>query len=109
MVEEMNQENALAEIPALVAHRIRDDEAIVNVTWQGQNGDMPDPVERDASDEDIKRMVAEAIAGGVPGIRADRNVDLTDFVVDRIPPTEDYGYNRMFVRPKTPLGADECL
>lgn len=47
-------------------------EARVNVTWNGQNGDLPDTVARDANDEDVKRWITEATrGGGIPGILAD--------------------------------------
>ena len=83
----------------------RRDEARVNITWQGQNGDMVDPVPVDATDREIKAWVAEAIASGsVVGLRADRRVNLRDFVVDRFPSTRNNPIHRIFVRPKTPFG-----
>ena len=79
--------------------------ARVNVTYKGSNGDLPDPVVFDAADGDVKAWVTEAVANGsVPGIPADAGADFTDFVVDRFGPTEEYDYNRIFVRPKTPFG-----
>ncbi len=81
-------------------------EARVNVTWAGQNGDLPDPVSVDATDADIKSWVTEAVrAGGIPGIRGDANADFRDFVVDKFAPTVENPVTRMFVRPKTPFGA----
>jgi hypothetical protein len=89
---------------AIVVRGIRDDEARVNVTWGGQNGDLPDPVHVDSADGDVKQMLAEASrGGGIPGIAADRNVDLGDFVVDRFAAKDDLP-NRISVRPKTPFG-----
>lgn len=80
-------------------------EARVNVTWSGQNGDLPDTVNRDALDADVKRWVTEAVrTGGVPGIAADPNADFSDFVIDRFEPNETRPYNAIFVRPKTPFG-----
>jgi hypothetical protein len=80
-------------------------EARVNVTWRGQNGDLPDPVRRDASDGDVLGWVTEAVrAGGVPGIAADPGAVFRDSVVDRFPPTQDRPYDLIQVRPKTPFG-----
>lgn len=84
---------------------VREDEARVNVTWQGQNGDLPDPVNRDATDGDVKQWITEAVQNGsVPGIGADLNADFTDFVVDRFPASEARPYNLIQMRPKTPFG-----
>ncbi len=80
-------------------------EARVNVTWRGQNGDLLDPVPYDASAENIRRWVAEAIGtGSVQGVQANGHVNLRDFVVDRFPPTAQIPYARIFIRPKTPFG-----
>jgi hypothetical protein len=80
-------------------------EALVNVTWAGRNGDLPDPVAFDATDSQVKAWVEEAVGGGgVAGIPADTAIDLSDFVVDRFQATEATPYNRLFVRPKTPFG-----
>lgn len=81
--------------------------AIVNVTWDGQNGDLPDMVLYDATDAEILRWAEEAVQNGdVPGITAAPVADLKDFVVDRIPakPPEK-PENRLMVRPKAPFGA----
>jgi len=84
---------------------IRDDEARVNVTWKQQNGELPDPVFRDAAEGDVKGWVTEAVRnGGVPGIPADPDADFRDFVVDRFPPNEARPYNLIQVRPKTAFG-----
>ncbi len=80
-------------------------EARVNVTWRGQNGDLRDAVAYDSGDGDIKAWVAEAIGtGAVEGVRAERRVDLRDFVVDRFPASAQIPFNRIFLRPKTPFG-----
>lgn len=80
-------------------------EATVNITWAGQNGDLPDPIHFDSSDTDIRTWVTEAVrAGSVPGIQADPNADFTDFVVDRFLATDDVPLNRCVIRPKTPFG-----
>lgn len=88
-----------------MANVIRPNEARVNVTWQGENGDMPDPVSYDATDGDVKQFVTEAVrTGGIPGVRTDMNADFTNFIVERFPSTEDVPFNRLVVRPKTPFG-----
>ena len=78
--------------------------AKLNITWAGSNGDLPDPVPYDASDDDIKQMAAEAVMSGVPGIEQSDSVDFTDFVVDRFPASDEIDYARIFIRPKTPFG-----
>lgn len=85
---------------------LRDDEARVNITYAGQNGDLPQPVFFESADGDVKAWVTEAVRnGGVPGIRRDETARFDDFVVDRFPPTEQYPHNRIQVRPKTAFGA----
>lgn len=80
-------------------------EARLNVTWNGKNGDLPDPVPYDAGDGDIKAWAAEAIRNGdIPGIDVDPNVNFGDFIVDRFGAHEDLP-NRLFLRPKTPFGS----
>jgi hypothetical protein len=80
--------------------------ARLNITWDGQNGELPDAVPYDATDGDLKQMATEAVANGdVPGIRAAANVDLTDFVLDRYNATDEIPYARVFIRPKVPFGA----
>ena len=80
-------------------------EARVNITYAGENGDLPDPVSFDAGDSDVKTWVAEAVESGtVPGIPA-QTVDLSDFVVDRFAANEGREFNYIVVRPKTPFGA----
>jgi len=83
---------------------MNDNQARVNVTFGGENGDLPDPVFFDASDADIKTWVTEAVVNGsIPGIPAARDADFTDFVVDRFAANAEQP-NRIFVRPKTPFG-----
>ncbi len=78
--------------------------AFVNITWNGQNGDLPDEVAFDATKEQILGWVTEAVRGGdVPGIAADPDASFADFVVDRFPAAGDKP-ERLFVRPKTPFG-----
>ena len=84
---------------------IDDKEARVNITWQGQNGDMPQPVYFDSLDGDVLRWVTEAVQhGGVPGIAADVRADFGAFVVDRFRANDTRPYNLIQVRPKTPFG-----
>lgn len=84
---------------------LKENEARVNVTYNGQNGDLPDPVLVQATDGDIKAWVTEAIrTGGIPGIAAVPNADFTDFVVDRHGPNDVRSWSAYFVRPKTPFG-----
>lgn len=81
-------------------------EARVNITWAGQNGDLAQPISVDATDSDIKSIVQEAVRNGtVPGISRDSGADFNDFVVDRFGPTEQVPFNRVMLRPKTPFGA----
>jgi hypothetical protein len=84
---------------------IAENEARVNVTFGGQNGDLPDPVNYTASDTEIKGWVAEAVrTGSIPSIPAAPAADFSDFVVDRFEATEARPYRAIFVRPKTPFG-----
>lgn len=79
--------------------------ARLNVTWSGNNGDLPDPVPYDATDAELHTIAAESVESGyIPGIPADPNADLSDFVVDRFPPSDEVPYARIFLRPKTPFG-----
>lgn len=81
-----------------------DPNARLNVTINGQNGDYPDPVSYDATDGDVRQIATEAIRTGyIPGIDADANADLADFVIDRFPATDELP-SRLMVRPKTPFG-----
>lgn len=84
---------------------IQDFEARVNITYAGQNGDLPDAVSNDATDGDVRQWVTEAVRGGdVPGIPADADAAFGDFVVDRFAANEDRPYNLIQVRPKTAYG-----
>ena len=85
---------------------VRNWEARVNITYAGQNGDLPDTVSYDATDADVRQWVTEALhTGGVPGIPAVRHVDLRNFVIDRYRATDARPYNLIQVRPKTPFGS----
>ncbi len=89
----------------MVDNIIQVNEARVNITWAGQNGDLPDPVSFDATQGDVLQWVTEAVRNGdIPGIRADARADFHDFVVDRFAANEARPYNLIQVRPKTPFG-----
>ncbi len=91
----MVEENAL--VPVEMAK--------LTITYNGQQGDLPDLVSYDSTDGDLKQIAAESVRDGyIPGIDADPNVDFTDFVVDRFPARDDVPYNRLSLRPKTPFG-----
>ena len=78
--------------------------ARLNVTYGGSNGDLPDTVSYDATDEQIRTWAAEAVHGGsIPGINPDPNASFQDFVVDRFPATGELPA-RVMIRPKTPFG-----
>jgi hypothetical protein len=84
---------------------INENEARVNVTYGGANGDLPDPVSFDATDAHVKAMVGEALhTGGIPGLQAAPDADLSDYVVDRFRANEARPYNLVQMRPKTPFG-----
>ncbi len=80
--------------------------AKLNVTFAGCNGDLPEGVPFDASNEDLIRMAEESIRDGhIPGIPADEDVDLDGFEVVRFAADDGSGLgDRVFVRPKTPFG-----
>jgi hypothetical protein len=78
-------------------------EAILNITVNGEMGNLPDPVNFDATDADIRAWATEAVAAGnVPGIAA-ATVDFSTFVIDRFA-EKDGLPNRLMIRPKTPFG-----
>lgn len=80
-------------------------EARVNVTFKGQNGDLPDPVNFEAPNGDVLGWITEALhAGSIPGIPADPEASLQDFVVDRFAASDVRPYNLLQIRPKTPFG-----
>jgi hypothetical protein len=92
-------------MPNEMVRVIGEHEARVNITYAGGNGDLPDPVNFDAGDADVKQWVTEAVqAGGVPGIPISPNADFRDFVVDRFPPNEARPHNLISIRPKVPFG-----
>jgi len=83
-------------------------EARVNITYAGENADLPDPVSFDATDGDIRQWVTEAVRGGV-GLIPAQVASFTDFVVERFPAPTDAvpgqrDFNLITIRPKTPFG-----
>ena len=85
---------------------IRPDEARVNITWNRQNGDLPEPVNWNSTDADVKGWISEALrTGTIPGIPADANPNLQNFIVDRFEATEARPFNLIQIRPKTEFGA----
>ena len=83
---------------------VHEPSAQLNVTINGQNGNYPDPVGYDLDDEGIREIVKEGLLDGfIPGVDADPEADLADFVVDRFPATAELP-PRIFLRPKTPFG-----
>jgi len=80
--------------------------ARLNITYGGQQGDLPDPVPFDMRDNELKQIATESVrTGSVPGIDEVGDANFDDFVVDRFPSREDVPYNRLSLRPKTPFGA----
>lgn len=87
----------------------RPDQARLNITYAGQNGDFIDPVPLDASDAVIRQWVEEALhSGSIPGIPATPSASLADFVVDRFAPNETRDHALIQIRPKTAFGAHNC-
>lgn len=93
-------------LPAEQANRvIGDDEAIVNITWNGENGYMQQAVHYDADNNRIRAWAEEAIrTGSVPGIPADPDVNLENFEIDKYSRGAGRAINTMFIRPKVALG-----
>jgi hypothetical protein len=90
---------------AAAIKNVRATEALLNITWNGQNGNLPDPIPSNATERDIRAWATEAVrTGSVPGIKADRRADLMSYVVDRFPASKDAPYLRVFLRPLTPFG-----
>ena len=80
-------------------------EACLNITFEGQNGDLNEPVPTRASDRDLRAWATEAVrTGSIAGIRPDHRADLSRFVIDRFPASATVPFNRIFIRPVTPFG-----
>jgi len=84
---------------------VAEDQAKVNVTYAGQNGELPAPVSLASTEEDIRQMVTEALrGGGIPGIPADPDADISGYVVKTFDPTVARPHHLINVRPKTEFG-----
>lgn len=82
------------------------EQANLNITYQGANGDLFDPIRANATDAEIMAWATEALRNGsVPGIAADPSASLNDFMVDRYAPTEATPFHKIFIRPKTAYGS----
>lgn len=93
---------------AIMAMPVRDDEAIVNVTHAGQNFNLPDPVTRDATDQQVRGWATEAIRNGtVAGLAADVAANFDDYVIERMPPNDQRPHALIMLRPKVPFGHRE--
>jgi hypothetical protein len=80
-------------------------EARLNITWNNQNGDLPDPVNFDSGEGEIIAMAQEAIRqGGIPGIDRDINANLAGFKLDRFPAKDDRPWHSLALRPKVQFG-----
>ena len=92
-------------VVALVQPEATPGMARLNVTWAGQNGDLPDFVAFDLPDDDVRRIATEAVvAGSIPGVARVGAVDFTDFVVDRYARDGVEPSHVLFLRPKVPFG-----
>jgi len=97
--------NGEALVP-VVENPVPADMARLSITFGGQQGDLPELVPWDATDENLKEMATETVRDGyVPGIDAQDEPDFTDYVVDRFEARPDVQFNRLALRPKTPFGA----
>jgi hypothetical protein len=84
---------------------VNPNEAMVNLTWGGQNYDLTNPVLYDMPEADLKGMLAEVIRAGGDGIAADANVGpMSDYVVMRHEATATRPHRLITVRPKTAFG-----
>jgi hypothetical protein len=105
MVQQMPEGDGAVDQIMDAVNVVQPNEAVVEITYGGQQGTMPDPVPWDSDKEDVKRWVAEAMqAGGIPGLDPVANPDLTDFTVDTFD-AKDGLPNRYAVRPKTEYGS----
>lgn len=84
-----------------------EDQAILTITFAGQQGDLPDFISPDATDEQIRSMATEAVrTGSVPGLAVpeDGAADFSGYVIDRFPPNEVRPHYLRTLRAKTPFG-----
>jgi len=79
--------------------------AILNITYNGLSADYPVPLDDKIADRDVRRIAVELVrSGGVPGLQianlSERAFD--NYVIDRFGPRAG---QRIYLRPKVPLGA----
>jgi hypothetical protein len=78
---------------------------VLNITYNGYSADLPDELDGELTDDDIRRIAVEVVRGGnVPGLYDPelRDGAFRDFVVDRFDTPE--GGRRIYLRPKVPFG-----
>lgn len=78
-------------------------EAVLTITYDGEQGELPDPILYDSSEADIIRWATEAVRGGIPGIAPRLDPDLDGYRVQRFAATDEVP-NRVVCRPKTEYG-----
>lgn len=83
---------------------LSEDLARVNITWARQNSDLPDPVSRNLSSDEVLRIATEVIRGGDIPEMHDPSADLSDQVAELHAPIESRPYYLFTVRPKVPFG-----
>lgn len=72
------------------------------ITVDGKTVDFPDRIQKDLPHDEIRRMAAEAVAGGIPGLEA-QEVDFSGYIVDPVEAAEGMP-DRILLRPKTAFG-----
>jgi len=75
------------------------------ITVDGKTVDFPDRIQKDLPHDEIRRMAAEAVAGGIPGLEA-QEVDFSGYIVDPVEAAEGMP-DRILLRPKTAFGIDK--
>lgn len=90
---------------ALANEPISIEQARVNITHAGLNGELPETVFYRSDKEQIRAWVTEALrTGSIPGIPEDPRADIADYSIETFDADEATPYNRIFVRPKTVFG-----
>jgi len=74
------------------------------ITVDGKTVDFPDRIQKDLPHGEIRRMAAEAVAGGIPGLEA-QEVDFSGYIVDPVEAAEGMP-DRILLRPKTAFGSE---
>lgn len=85
--------------------------ATAELTFNGEQGVVNDPLRWDLSDASVVEMVQEALrSGAVTGITQDADADLTGYKVGRYPARPAEGLpNRFSLRPSTPFGGKDTV